>query len=187
MTDGRMISAEALARLAIARASLLDDTASEVYLEALADLEPMLVKRACSELAREDRVEYGTAMPSVGTIRSRCEAMARRDEAERKATLLLPMPKSDEDSPRVFCRDCADEPSGFRYCWCQGSGDRWVSAVPRLFSEASVQVQNCGRTGRHDPHSYVTRCHCFEVNPVRAEQRRRRSKQVHQPSATARR
>ena len=155
---------EALVRLAVARAALVDEVAVAVYLDALADVEPTLIVRACAELAKAEREDFESALPSVGAIRAKAERIARDEAALEQAKKMLPLPKPDEDGPRFFCRDCRDESSGWRSCWCQGSGLLWVRDVPKSY--IGDEVKNCGRPSLHKPHPYVVRCSCWQVNPV---------------------
>jgi hypothetical protein len=160
---------EAVARLAVARGGLIDDTTSEVYLDCLADLDPDAVGRACEDLAIEPRGAYEAVLPPVATIRARVEALAQRAALEAAAKRVLPMPQTEDDEPRYFCLACRDEPHGWRIFWCPGSGALRTMARP---DRAQGSMVECGRPV-HAPHSYAHRCECADTNPVIAKARER--------------
>jgi hypothetical protein len=165
------VIADALHRVALARATSLEDDTIEVYLDALADLDATLVAQACRELAKLERREYDTALPSVGTIRERVARIGDAMAAARAAAKLLPLPASDQDGPRFLCLDCRDESNGWRHWWCPGAGDLRRQALPTAWSGTSIC--ECGQRREHAPHPYVTRCTCWETNSVIARRRER--------------
>lgn len=162
---------DALASLAIARGTMLEDFSAVVYAEALADVEASLVQRACYQLAKLPRREYDSALPSVGAIRERCEAIARADRDAADKARLLPAPKEHaEDDPRtwVFCSTCQDEPSGWQTVWCQGAGK---PRDTRRAAPDAMHLQPCGRRIEHPPHSFAVKCRCYPTNPEAARKR----------------
>lgn len=163
--------AEALSRLAIARATLLDEVTLSVYADALEDVDPGLVDRACRRLGKTPRAEYDTAMPDVGTIRDVADAIGHEDAEAARAQLVkqLPAPVGD-DEVRYACLSCRDESSGFRPFWCPGTGEHRTLDRPAR-SEGSIV--ECGRPQAHGSHDYVARCECWLRNPV-VEARRQR-------------
>jgi hypothetical protein len=82
--EGRLIVAEALTRLAIARSVALDETTAEVYLTGLADIEPSLVVRACHELAITRVKDFDPAWPRLADIRYLAVTMGERDHEPRE-------------------------------------------------------------------------------------------------------
>ncbi len=162
---------DAIARLAIARGSMVDDLTSDVYLDALADVSPELVRAACLELSKLPRADYETALPSVGTIREYCDRVAKRLESEAAAKRLLPVPKGDQDGPRVFCPHCQDEPSGWYLVWCHGSGQGFKSTPHERHADLEPCV--CARRPSHPAHSWAVKCSCVDVNPIIAKSRAR--------------
>lgn len=163
--------AEALSRLAIARATLLDEVTLSVYADALEDVDAGLVDRACRRLGKTPRAEYDTALPDVGTIRAVAEAIGHEDAEAARAQLVkqLPAPVGD-DEVKYFCLSCRDESSGFRPFWCPGIGPTRSFDRP-AYAEGSLV--DCGITREHTGHSYVGRCECWLRNPV-VEARRQR-------------
>lgn len=162
------IVAEALARLAIARSGVLDDTTGEVYMDALADLAPEFIQRACFILAGQPREAFETLLPSVGTIRTLVSKLAKETALAEHRAKLLPLPKSSDDEPTFFCLTCRDESSGWRPIWCQGGGEPKDTLSP---APKGVTTSYCGRKLKHGPHHYVERCSCYETNPVIAKRR----------------
>ncbi len=167
--SGDLRTGNALANLAIARGGLLDDAITPVYLRQLEDLDPLLITRACVQLANQPRADYETTLPSVGTIRALVETLAREDQAKEAAKHLLPLPDPDSDQPTFFCLDCHDESSAWREMFCTGaSTGKQLDARPLNFK---TPVYYCGRKFAHGPHGYVERCPCYETNPVIARRR----------------
>jgi hypothetical protein len=156
--------AASLTNLAAARSAVADEASLRIYTKLLADLSPILVSRACMELALEPRRDYETALPSVGTIRERAAALQAHADQIAATAKLLPMPAS-EDDPRtfVFCTDCQDEPSGWRIFWCHGSGNQFREN-PSARDEG-FQRGPCDRKIDHAAHTFVVRCHCYGTNP----------------------
>lgn len=126
----------ALANLAIARGGILDEVTFAVYSDALADLEPSLVERACRQFALEPRADYESVIPSVGLIRERVTRIAL---APPKALRQLP-PAPGE--PTYRCATCHDDPNG------------WIDNI------ACPEV-SCGRHKAHAPHFFAVRCPCW--------------------------
>lgn len=183
LTPAAAAIAEALARLAIARSTVLDEVTLAVYADALEDVDPALVARACAALSRERRGEFETALPDVGTIRERCESLAAEDIEAARRRMLPALPVSDDDGPRYFCLSCRDESSGFRPFWCPGSGEHRTLDRPAR-SEGSIV--DCGRSHPHGSHDYVARCECWQRNPV-VEARRQRQHVKREASTRGRR
>jgi len=150
--------ADAVARLAIARAAEIDEFMSQVYVQTLEDLDAGLVRRACGYLARLERGEFESAMPSVGTIRNTCATIAAEDARANAQKLLGAMPKSDRAEPTYYCLDCHDEPSGWRVFTCRGVGEG--------ASTADTKWTPCGRIKPHGAHSFAEKCVCLPYNPV---------------------
>lgn len=168
----------AVSQLALARGSKLDGPTLTAYMDALADLAPTMVERACFDLARVTRREYETAVPSAPAIRERCEQIARADEDAARAARMLPEPQREDDEPRFFCADCRDESSGWQVVRCGGSGPHRDRILPP--HEAALPFQFCGRSQAHAAHAFTVRCACWQRNPVvarrhAAQQRRKAS------------
>jgi hypothetical protein len=152
----RQSIAKTIAKLAIGRGSSADDATVEVYVTLLEDLSAPAVSRACLELAKLPRADYEPSLPSAGTIREKVAEMQRAKLSEEALRKLLPMPMGDDD-PRAltFCQDCHDEPSGWREFMCP--------------------ERPCGRrpsAAHRSAHTYVERCHCWQVNPAVAQRKR---------------
>lgn len=161
-----LVVGEAISRLAIARgATMTDERIGDVYLDALADLDPNLVRRACADLAKLPRAEFEPMMPSVGAIRVVCGDLAQTDAAEAAKRLLGPAPNRDRDEPTYYCPNCHDEPNGWRLYECRGSGPL-AATLDRPYSP-------CGRAKTHGPHSFAERCACLPHNPVIREAKER--------------
>ncbi len=169
-----------VSQLALARGTSADTPTLTAYMDALADVDPALVERACFDLARLSRSEYEAALPAAGTIRDRVSAILRADlDAERARVALLPAPKSDDDSPRYFCPDCHDEWSGWRMFACGGTKSPVVD--PKALARVEdLTARHCGRREPHAAHPYAERCSCWQHNPVVA--RRRAAQQVRRAS-----
>lgn len=161
----QLSAAESLSRLAIARTAELDDVTLTVYLDALEDIDPPMLRRACLDLAKQPRKDFEAALPSVGMIRERCSELVRLDQVADAATRLLPMPQSDETGPRYACLDCHD--TSWRMFGCSGSGP--VRGIPP--NAPDISAYPCGRIKAHSPHTYAERCACWETNPVIARDR----------------
>lgn len=160
---GDMVTAEALAKLAIARGGLLDEYSAEVYLDRLDRFDPALVARACAELSDTPRAEFETTLPEVGRIIERVEALARKDADEAARLRLLPSRVvRDADEPTFHCLACFDEPAAWRSFWCPGE-PRELAKPERASRFSSV---DCGRPKKHIGHFYVARCECSDTNPV---------------------
>jgi len=175
---------EALKYLIIARQADADPAVGLVYQKGLEDIEADLVERVCEVLGKTPREDYRSALPELGAIRARCEALAREDAALAATAKLLPMPEGRHDEPTYHCLVCFDESSGWREYWCVGGGtaaDR-VSLSPRQTLTHHVERTYCGRKLIHGPHSYVERCQCYATNPVIA---RRRDASAHRKLAAA--
>lgn len=169
---------EALSRLAIARASELDDLTAQVYLEGLADIEPQTVSRACADLAKLPRRDYDTALPSVGTIRERCQMVSAAELAAEAAAKMLPMPVTEDDEPRYFCLDCFD--TAWRLFDCAGKGPQAsLEKIPTLTRFP------CARLKAHPPHSYAEPCKCIDTNPVIAADRKRQHERLEKQTVKA--
>lgn len=168
----------AVAQLALARGSSIDTPTVLVYQDALGDLDPVMVERACFDLARVTRKDYESALPSAPAIRERVGQIAKADEAVAKAARMLPEPKSDDDGPRFFCVACHDEPSGWQTVRCGGSGPHAGRALPP--HEQQLDAQHCGRRDNHPSHTFVVRCTCWQRNPVVA--RRKAAQQARKAS-----
>lgn len=166
---------ESLARLAVARAGLLDDVTAEVYIDRLLQRQatPDLVRRACAELADTPRKPKETALPDVGKIIETIESIAHADRLAEAAKKLLPMPQDGDREPTYFCTDCFDEPGAWRLFWCQGAGQARVLDTPPQADRMTLSY--CGRRFAHAPHSYAERCACREVNPVIARHREKQA------------
>lgn len=162
-----VVAAEALSRLAIARATTLDDITLSVYLDALADVSPNVLAEACAELARLPRRDYDSALPSVGTIRERCSAVLEVRAANERVANLLSMPDTENpDVPTFFCTECLD--TSWRLFDCAGKGDKSsLSTLPRYTRYP------CGRPKSHPRHTFAERCACVPMNPVIAAWRER--------------
>lgn len=167
-----------VSQLALARGSRLDGPTASAYMDALGDLDPAMVERACFDLARVARRDYESAVPSAPAIRERCEQIARADAEVAAKLKLLPAPKSEEDAPTYFCLSCLDESSGWRTATCLGAGAQRQATLPLRL--AGPEVEPCGRTEPHGPHAFVVRCHCRGFNPVVAARRERQ--QARRPS-----
>lgn len=144
----------ALSYLSAARQANPDPETAGVYLTALSDVDPALLERACRELANEPRGEYGTALPDVGTIRRRCEALAVADQDRAERAKLLPMPASRRNEPTYHCLQCFDEPNGWLVRVCPGD------------DVGTVDEYHCGRVHTHARHTFAMRCECLPTNPV---------------------
>jgi|SRR5215831_12049974 len=158
------IIGNALAHLAIARGSLIDDALqSRVYLEGLIDLDPHLVERACRALGLIKREPYEPVLPSVGTIRERVEIIAKEYAEQDRRALVAPMPDDADNDPRswIYCRDCED--NGWQTLWCPGT-----HAETRAKSSdrnSTLKTRACDRPNAHPAHSYARRCDCRQRNP----------------------
>lgn len=168
LTEGELTIASALVDMAIARGGTFDDYQTPVYLRGLVDLDARLVARACEQIGLETRASYEQVVPAVGIIRARVVALSRDDAAKEAAAKLLPAPVAEPDEKPYFCLECRDEPHGWRTYWCRGKGPQAV--IDQL---ERTGVLPCARRHSHDPHTYVDRCGCYEVNPVSAAHRRR--------------
>jgi len=168
LSESELQIASALADMAIARGGTFDDYQTPIYLRALVDLDAGLVARACEAFGLEPREAYAPVVPAVGAIRQRVAQLAREDTARAAGAKLLPMPaRENPDEPTFFCRDCWDEPFGWRPLRCRGVGP----ASGEL--KSSEPIRPCGRMKAHGAHTYVEQCACYGVNPVSAAHRRR--------------
>ena len=164
--------AEWLTKLAIARSTEVDEAAVVVYVDALRDVDPELVVRACLSLSLEPRELYETALPSVATIRARCRDIRAEDAQQERQKRLAPPPAAGSEEPTYFCLLCHDDPYNWRPFWCPGTGRERVSVEAR--PERSVgAIETCTRLKAHGPHDFVDKCTCRDVNPVSADSRRR--------------
>ena len=146
-----------LQALAIARSSEADDGIIAVYLHALDDLDPHLVRRACERLSKQPRAAYQAALPEVGAIREAAATIAREDrDAEQHRRLAPHIRKDDDPSTWVYCPDCAD--TGYRHFRC-------AAGVERGDRDSHLKQSHCGRRTGHSAHSYAERCPCWETNP----------------------
>jgi hypothetical protein len=157
----------ALQFLSVARQAEADPAMALVYLKGTEDLDPGVLERVCEALGKEPRQDYKSAMPELGTIRSRCEALARADAESAAAQRLLPVPAEHADDDRrtwYFCLDCRDELSGWREMFCHGAGEQ-KNDLARPFSMKTAAYY-CGRKHAHQPHAYVEKCNCYGKNPA---------------------
>lgn len=161
---------EALTRLAVARGGTLDDITAEVYLDRLQRFDAALVRRACAHWSDIARSEFEPTLPAVGQIIGTIEALVRSDADAASLARLLPKPKSEDDEPRYFCRDCRDEPGAWRVFWCPGGGQ--YRATEPHERHADLPRTTCSMK-THMPHTFAERCGCRDVNPVIDEHRRR--------------
>lgn len=160
--------ADALTRLAAGRGGQLDDVTAEVYVTDLQRFDPGLVAKACERWRTVPRKDFEAALPEVGKLIQTIERIAAEDaeEAQRRS---LPAPVRDDDGPRYYCRDCHDGDWSLPR-WCRGSGP---SAGVCHERNAKLTRETCGRPKAHGPHTWVTRCHCWNANPNVLERQRR--------------
>jgi hypothetical protein len=173
--NASLTAGEALVRLAVARGAghLMDDTVSQVYLDALEDVDIDALRKSCRELGIEARGQYETALPSVGVIRERAEEIVRREAHDAQKRLLGALPKEAKD-PTFFCLACFDEPNAWRIYYCFGDGQSRTGEVPAHITSRGMALAACGRHGdNHIPHAYAEKCACSDVNPVIAQHRER--------------
>jgi hypothetical protein len=165
--------ADALTYLRRARQTGEPDAAeAAVYLTATADVPVAALEAACRALALEPRGLYETAMPDVGTLRTRALAWQAEQTAAAARAALPALPVSDDD-PRlwVYCQTCRDELNGWRIDWCPGAGDQAVHPTDRP-ARAEGATAQCGKPEPHGPHTWASRCACWHDNPVVARRRR---------------
>lgn len=171
---------EALKFLAIARQVGDSDAGiGVVYLKGTEDLDPGVLERVCEQLGKEPRAEFAPTMPDLGTIRRRCEELARRDAEHVAASKVLPLPAHlDDHDPRtwVYCSDCRDESSGWREMFCTGGGERKDETARPV--DFKTPIYYCGRKVQHPPHAYTERCACYATNPVIAARRDAQAKRA---------
>jgi hypothetical protein len=157
--EGRFIVAEALTRLAIARSVVLDETMAEVYLQGLVDIEPSLVVRAATELARTRRKGFEPAWPPLADLRDRAIALGDLDREQAVRRRLI---GSEFDSRRGmrYCAVCGDD--GAIVFLCPGTDDPAVDAN----DDRGRNERFCDRAYRHPRHSWCRPCECVATNPV---------------------
>lgn len=151
----------ALANLAIARATRLEDETAIVYARQLEDLDPGHVERACVRLANQPREAFASPMPSVGDIRAMVREVAREEATSHRvrAQALLPAPNDADPSTWVRCRGCAD--AGWIIHTCAGGAGR---SCGRSSKGGFVPDVHTGRThyggACQYAHTYAVRCAC---------------------------
>jgi hypothetical protein len=130
--------AKALANLALARqVADFGDNAQRVYLHLLADLDPVLVARACEAYARQPRKEFESTMPAVADIRVKVDSLRHTDAvaASQSRVRLLP---PDVNEPTYECAQCRDAPGGWILLRCPET--------------------KCVRHREHAAHTFTVRC-----------------------------
>ena len=150
--------------LATARRADFSDSELAVYIDLLADIDPVLVDRACRQLGKQPRERYEPAMPDVPKIRQVADQIASDDRAALRRSKLLPAPDDRDARTHVFCRGCQD--TGWVSLRCPG-----ISA-PNADRDRHLAVQLCTISSRaHAGHTYAERCSCLDINPVIARRR----------------
>jgi len=152
----------ALGVLALARGSRVDDDRqTHVYVDALIDLDPWVVDRACRQMALTPREAYEPVLPSVGAIRAVATALVRQDAETERVRAIAPIPSDADNDPRswVFCKNCQD--GGWRLYWCPGR----AFESTRHARHDGCETSTCTRQCPHGAHSYADRCGCRFTNP----------------------
>lgn len=85
--------------MAIARRAELAKEESAVYLDGVRDLPAWAVERTCRHLSAQPRGEYESAMPELGVIVTRAQALVRQQREAAESSRLLSAPPVEPVSP----------------------------------------------------------------------------------------
>jgi len=157
----------ALANLAIARATRMEAETALVYTRQLEDVPAALIERACVRLANEPREAFGSPLPSVGDIRAMVRTLQQEDAVSHRVRMqaLLPKPNDADPSTWVHCRNCQDE--GWIIHQCAGGEARTCgrSSKGSFVTDATSQRTHYWGSCRR-PHTFAVRCMCFDLHRV---------------------